>query len=65
MTRIAPTDEEAVKEHNNTILKENQKASIIYTDGSGIDGKVGAAAKQMRGPRFGTTRSSKAYIEGL
>jgi hypothetical protein len=45
---IDNTPEDALKFHYNTCNAEN--TAYIYTDGSGIDGKLGAAAVLLQTP---------------
>jgi hypothetical protein len=42
--RIAPTKEQAIKEHDLITLYSGPGTMNIYTDGSGLDGAIGAAA---------------------
>ena len=53
MFQIAQNKDEGKKQHDNAILPRNPRQLCVYTDGSGINGKIGASAAA---PSTGVTR---------
>lgn len=53
--RIAQNKDEGKKQHDNAILPRTSRQLCVYTDGSGINGKIGASAVA---PSIGVTRQT-------
>ncbi|CAD6923713.1 unnamed protein product [Tilletia controversa] len=46
---VAGTKEEALQEHERTLADTMEEAVHVYTDGSGLDGRFGAASFVLNG----------------